>query len=74
MKEQNTLTYSTALTELDDIVQKMEAGEIGIDQMSDQVARAAELIKWCEHKLRGTEETVDKIFYSSEIKALTSNL
>lgn len=54
-------TYESALNELQSIISEIENDEIGIDQLSVKVKRAAELLKFCQQKLRSTEEDVNKI-------------
>ncbi|MBQ8948918.1 MAG: exodeoxyribonuclease VII small subunit [Prevotella sp.] len=53
--------YEAAFAELQAIVRKMEADELDIDQMSDQLKRAQELIKLCKDKLTKTDEDIKKI-------------
>jgi exodeoxyribonuclease VII small subunit len=55
------ITYDQALGELQDIVAEIEGEEISIDELSKKVKRAAELLKFCQNKLRQTEEDVNKI-------------
>jgi exodeoxyribonuclease VII small subunit len=66
MSKSRQLTYSQALTELEEIVAKIESEEIDIDVLADKVKRAAYLIQFCRGKLRGTEEDVKKSL--SELK------
>lgn len=56
-----TIKYEEAIRELDNIVRRMESDELDIDQLSDQLKRAQELIKFCKAKLTKTEEDVEKI-------------
>ena len=58
MKE---IKYEAALAELQTIVSKMENDELDIDQMSDQLKRAQELIRLCKDKLTKTDEEIKKI-------------
>ena len=60
--EPSTLTYANALQEVQTIVQSLQEGQIGIDELSEQLSRAAELIKFCREKLRQTEQEVDGLF------------
>ena len=55
------LKYEAALAELQTIVRKMENDELDIDQMSEQLKRAQELIKLCKDKLTKTDEEIKKI-------------
>jgi exodeoxyribonuclease VII small subunit len=54
------LTYASAMTELEKIVQDIESGEIDIDVLSEKVRRASELITFCKDRLRNTQKEVDK--------------
>ena len=57
----NTINYSEAFKELQDIVSEIEQGEISVDELSQKVKRASQLIKICKTKLTSTEEDVNKI-------------
>jgi exodeoxyribonuclease VII small subunit len=57
----NTLTYTEAFEELQNIVSEIEQGEIEVDQLSEKVKRAAILIQVCKAKLSTTEEDVNRI-------------
>ena len=58
MKE---IKYEAAFAELQSIVNKMENDELDIDQLSEQLKRAQELIKLCKDKLAKTDEEIKKI-------------
>ena len=49
------------MAELQTIVSKMENDELDIDQLSEQLKRAQELIKLCKDKLTKTDEEIKKI-------------
>jgi exodeoxyribonuclease VII small subunit len=53
--------YSQAFEELQVIVNEIETGEISVDELSEKVKRAAQLIKFCKAKLTSTEEDVNNI-------------
>ena len=55
------IKYEEALSELQTIVNKMENDELDIDQMSEKLKRAQELIKLCKDKLTKTDEEIKKI-------------
>lgn len=57
----NTINYSEAFKELQEIVSEIEQGEISVDELSQKVKRASQLIKICKTKLSTTEEDVNKI-------------
>ena len=53
--------YEEAFAELQAITHKMENDELDIDQISEQLKRAKELIKLCKDKLTKTDEEIKKI-------------
>lgn len=55
------VNYTDAFEELQTIVSEIEQGEISVDELSEKVKRAAQLIKICKSKLTTTEEDVNKI-------------
>ena len=55
------IKYEAAFAELQSIVRKMENDELDIDQMSEQLKRAQELIRLCKDKLTKTDEEIKKI-------------
>lgn len=57
----DTPNYTEAFEELQTIVLEIEQGEISVDELSEKVKRAAQLIKICNSKLSTTEEDVNKI-------------
>ncbi|WP_304342776.1 exodeoxyribonuclease VII small subunit [Chryseobacterium koreense] len=65
MPEQE-IKYTDAFEELQQIVEEIEDGSISVDQLSEKVKRAAELIKVCKKKLTATEEDVNKILKELE--------
>lgn len=59
--EQKTLSYSESVERLENIVEKIESGEMDIDQLASQVEEASKLIKSCKEKLFSTNEAVEKL-------------
>ena len=55
------MKYEEAMRQLQEIVRKMENDELDIDQMSDQLKKAQELIKICRDKLTKTDEEIQKL-------------
>lgn len=53
--------YEEAVAQLEEIVDKMENDELDIDQLSDQLKRAKELVKLCKDKLTKTDEEIKKL-------------
>lgn len=60
------LTYTSAITELEAIVQDIESGEIDVDVLTSKVKRASELIKFCKDSLRNTQKEVEKTLVDIE--------
>lgn len=53
--------YTDAFRELQELVKKIEQGDILIDELSAKVKRAKVLIEICKSKLTETEEDVSKL-------------
>jgi exodeoxyribonuclease VII small subunit len=58
--------YTEAYEELQRIVSEIENGEISVDELSEKVKRATQLIRICKLKLTTTEEDVNKILRDLE--------
>lgn len=70
----DTPNYTEAFEELQSIVLEIEQGEISVDDLSEKVKRAAQLIKICKLKLTSTEEDVNKILKELDSATKDSNL
>lgn len=70
LKQEKTmnLTYKESLEELTEIVRDIESETIAVDELAAKVKRAAELIDFCQNKLRNTDVEVKKILASMEAK------
>lgn len=66
MSKDNQITYSQALTELEQIIVEAETEGIAVDVLAEKVKRAAFLIKECKDKLRSTDEEVKKALAALE--------
>ncbi len=55
------LTYKDAITEIEEILEKIESEELDVDELAEQVTRVSTLITICKDKLHKTEEEVEKI-------------
>ncbi|SNS16071.1 Exodeoxyribonuclease VII small subunit [Belliella buryatensis] len=60
--ENKQISYDKAVKRIEEIVGILESGEEGIDQLSELVKEAANLVKQCKNKLRMTEEEINKAF------------
>ncbi|MDR0437487.1 MAG: exodeoxyribonuclease VII small subunit [Bacteroidales bacterium] len=54
-------SYTEAYEELQTLVELLENAEISVDELSEKIKLATELIKICEQKLTSTEAEVSKI-------------
>lgn len=59
--ENNEMKYEKAVSELEEIVDKMDRDELDIDQLSEQLKRAKVLVKLCKDKLTKTDEEIKKL-------------
>lgn len=57
----NKMTYSDAFDELQSIVSEIESGDIAVDELTQRIARASELLQVCKTKLSASEEEVEKL-------------
>ena len=55
-------SFSEAVVEIEDILKKIESGDLDVDKLSVEVKHASELIRQCQKKLRTTEEEINSIF------------
>ncbi|MFW6202810.1 MAG: exodeoxyribonuclease VII small subunit [Marinilabilia sp.] len=55
------LTYNQAVSEIEDILQRMENEELDVDELSAKVKRVSELVRFCRDKLKNTEDEVEKV-------------
>lgn len=60
MEEQNEMTYSQAVGELEQIIAKMQAPDCDIDRLAGYTSRALELLKICKEKLLHTDEELKR--------------
>ena len=67
------LNYTTAMAELTAIAEAMENETISVDDLSQKVKRAQELIAFCQAKLKTTEDDVRKILAQGPGKAKNSS-
>lgn len=60
-------SYEEAYAELSQIVKEIENGSISVDDLSEKVKRAGELIAFCKEKLFKTEKDVQDVLKKLEI-------
>ncbi len=54
-------TYSESYTELQQLIERLEDGDIQLEELAEKVKQANELIAICESKLRTVEEEVKEV-------------
>jgi len=62
-------TYESAYNELREITEEIESEHVSVDVLAAKVKRAAELIAFCQSRLRSTEAEVAKIIQTMEATA-----
>ena len=61
MEENIEMTYTQAVTELEEIVQKMQDPQCSIDNLSDYTRRSKQLLDICRKKLTAADEQLKQI-------------
>jgi len=55
------INYDDAVGEIEEILEKIEEGDLGVDELAEKVNRVTKLIKICRDRLLATEEQINKI-------------
>ena len=55
------LSFEESLEKLEEIVNKLESGDVPLDDAIDEFNNAMQLVKICENKLSSAEESIAKI-------------
>ncbi len=53
------IDYAAALEQLENILARIESGEIKLEDMINSISKAKELIAYCQAKLREAEQLFD---------------
>ncbi len=61
MKKKKITSYEGAMEELEMIVANLQSGTTKIDELTNQVERAATLMEYCKTKLKDTEATINRV-------------
>lgn len=59
------MTYEESLQQLESIVNRMEAGDYSVDELTQQLKEAQKLIKQCKDKISKTDSEINKILEKS---------
>jgi exodeoxyribonuclease VII small subunit len=65
MKKQKT-DYDKAMEKLEDLVNRIQRGDMGLEEMRGEVKAALELIRQCRVKLREIETDLDSLLEEEE--------
>ena len=60
-EEEKHLNFEESLTNLEEIVKKLETGEVPLDDAITEFNKAMELAKSCYEKLKNAEEAITKL-------------
>jgi exodeoxyribonuclease VII small subunit len=66
-KPQNPQTFEAALSEIENIVAAMEAGQLPLEQSLTAYKRGAELLQYCQARLQEAQQQV-KILEAGTLK------
>lgn len=64
MTKEKELTFEESLENLENIVKKLESGEVPLDEAITEFNTAMKLAKSCDEKLKNAEEAITKIVSS----------
>ena len=66
IEKEQELSYEDAFIELQHIVQLIEQGNHGVDELLKMVNKASELVLYCRVKLRKAEDDLNQIISANE--------
>ncbi len=71
-KSEQTPTFESALTELENIVTRMEGGQLSLEQSLTAYKRGAELLKFCQAQLADAQQQV-KVLEAGALKTFAAD-
>ena len=60
-KKDKELSFEESLLNLEEIVKKLETGDVPLDDAIDEFNKAMKLAKICDEKLKKAEESITKL-------------
>ena len=60
MADEN-MSFEDNLKELEEIVEKLEKGDVPLDNAIEEFKKAMDLVKACDNKLKDAQDTIAKI-------------
>ncbi|HEX2934674.1 MAG TPA: exodeoxyribonuclease VII small subunit [Bacteroidales bacterium] len=64
--EKKKLSYKEALSEIEEILEKLENEELDVDKLTESIKRVSFLLKFCKERLTTTEGEVQKLIEDME--------
>lgn len=55
------IKYSEAISEIEEILELIEAGELDVDELTGKVKRVSQLIQLCKSKLQEADDDIKRI-------------
>jgi exodeoxyribonuclease VII small subunit len=65
-------SFETAMQELEQLLARLEAGALPLEQLHTQYQRGAELLKYCRERLEAVEEQI-KVLDQGSLKTWTAD-
>jgi len=65
------LTFGAAMDELTGLVAELESDSLDVDELTDRVARAADLVQWCRGRIDGARFSVEEVLVRLDADAAT---
>jgi exodeoxyribonuclease VII small subunit len=66
MEKKTKTSYREAVAEMEEILEKIESGELDVDELAAKVKRVSQLLKYCKEKLGTTEKEIQEIISEME--------
>jgi len=60
------ISYAQAVEEIEEILGRIEQGDLDVDELTKNVERVTNLLKICRARLKKTEEEINKILEEGE--------
>jgi exodeoxyribonuclease VII small subunit len=67
----STMKYAEAMGELEQILEELEGDEIDVDELSQSVSRASELIRLCRQRLLHSKTEIEEVV--ADLEALDAS-
>lgn len=64
--EKKKISYKEALSEIEEILEKLENEELDVDKLTESIKRVSFLLKFCKERLTTTEGEVQKLIEDME--------